>query len=345
MKAKKEVIIGALSILAIASLVVGFFFLKGLNIFKNQRTFHVKYVNVQGLMESNAITVNGFQIGQVTKISFQPQEPDSVLVEFVINYKDIQIPMDTRAELRSDILGTRSIELLLGNSTMFAKKGDFIVGLTQKDLQDQVNEQLLPLKNKTENLIGSLDTVINTISEIFDLNKGSLNTSINSLQVAIKHFESTSRSVDSILLENRFVFKSVMSRVESITTNLQKSNQQITNTVQNLSDISDSLAAADLVGTVENAKKALHETNLILTAINNKEGSLGQLVYNDSLINNVNIMVDQAQRLIENIKDHPNRYLQFSVFGSKEKGLKLDSRDEKALKEFLKKYRPEPIKE
>lgn len=345
MKAKKEVIIGIISVVAIASLVVGFFFLKGLNIFKDQRTFFVKYTNVQGLMESNAVTINGFKVGQITKISFQPQEPDSVLVQFVINNKTIILPEDTRAELRSDILGTRSIELLLGKSTILLKKGDYISGLTQKDLQDQVNEQLLPLKNKTEQLIGNIDTVINTISEIFDVNKGSLNSSINSLQIAVKHFESSSRSVDSILLENRFAFRSVMSRVESITTNLQKSNEQISNTIQNLSDITDSLTAADLVGTVENAKKALYETNLILTAINNKEGSLGQLVYNDSLINNVNIMVDQAQRLIENIKEHPNRYLQFSVFGSKEKGVKLDARDEKALREFLKKYQSEPIKE
>lgn len=336
MKGKKEIIIGLVSVIAITGLVVGFFFLKGVNVFKDQRKFYVEYGSVSGLAESNAVTVNGFKIGLVSAISFQPKSPDQVLIEILIENKDIIIPEDSRAELRSDLLGTRSIELLLGESTTLAKSGAFINGATQKDLADQVNEQLLPLKKKTEELLGSLDTVISTIDEIFNVNKDALNSSFNKLELAINTFEHTSRNLDSIVAENRFTFKSTMNKISSITGNLQQSNQQISNTIDNLSAITDSIKAADLTQTIDNAKNALYETNEILTAINSQEGSLGQLIYNDTLINNVNIMVDQAQRLVENIKDHPNRYLQFAVFGSKDKGMKLDSRDEKALRKFIK---------
>jgi phospholipid/cholesterol/gamma-HCH transport system substrate-binding protein len=339
LKGKKEIIIGIVSVIAIAALVIGFFFLKGLNLFKEQRTYYVKYANVQGLIESNMVTVSGFKVGQITKIEFQPNEPDSILVHFNIDNNKIFIPEDTKAELRSDILGTRSIELIIGKSTVFAKERTFLKGITQKDLQDQVNEQLLPLKNKTEELIGNLDDVINTVNDLFVNNRNKFDQSFTSMQGAVKNLESTSRNVDSIVAENRVAFRNILGRVESITGNLQKSNEQISRTIKNLADISDSLAAADLLNTVENAKNVLQETNTILVAINNKEGSLGKLIYNDSLINGVNKMVDQAQRLIENIKEHPNRYLQFSVFGSKEKGVKLDARDEKALKDFLEKYR------
>ena len=336
MKGKKEIIIGLTSVIAITLLIVGFFYLKGVNVFKEQRTFFVEYSSVSGLAESNAVTVNGFKIGLVSAISFQPKTPDLVLITILIENKDIIIPEDSRAELRSDLLGTRTIELLLGESTTLSKSGDYINGATQKDLADQVNEQLLPLKQKTEELIGNLDTVISTIDEIFNVNKDALNSSFNKLEMAINTFEHTSRNLDSIVSENRFTFKNTMNKVASITGNLQKSNEDISNTIANLSAITDSIKASDLTQTIDNAKNALYETNEILAAINSKEGSLGQLIYNDTLINNVNIMVDQAQRLVENIKDHPNRYLQFAVFGSKDKGMKLDSRDEKALRKFIK---------
>lgn len=344
MKGKKEIIIGFISVVAIVGLVVGFFYLKGINVFKDQRKFYVEYSSVSGLAESNAVTVNGFKVGLVSGISFQPEKPDRVLIELLIENKDIIIPEDTRAELRSDLLGTRSIELLLGESTTLSKNGDFINGATQKDLTDQVNEQLLPLKQKTEELIGNLDTVISTIDEVFNVNKDALNNSFSKLELAINTFEHTSRNLDSIVAENRFTFRNTMNKVSSITSNLQASNDEISNTIANLSAITDSIQAADLTQTIDNAKNALYETNEILTAINSQEGSLGQLIYNDSLVNNVNIMVDQAQRLVENIKDHPNRYLQFAVFGSKDKGMKLDSRDEKALRRFIKdSLRAKPI--
>ena len=344
LKGKKEIIIGLISLIAIVGLVVGFFYLKGINVFKEQRKFYVEYGSVSGLAESNAVTVNGFKIGLVSAISFQPSKPDKVLIELLIENKDIIIPEDTKAELRSDLLGTRSIELLLGESTTLAKNGGFINGATQKDLTDQVNEQLLPLKQKTEELIGNLDTVISTVDEIFNVNKDALNSSFNKLEMAINTFEHMSRNLDTIVAENRFTFRNAMNKVESITGNLQKSNEEVTNTLENLSAITDSIKAADLTQTIDNAKNALSEATEILTAINSQEGSLGQLIYNDSLINNVNVMVDQAQRLVENIKDHPNRYLQFAVFGSKDKGMKLDSRDEKALRRFIKdSLRAKPI--
>lgn len=339
MKGKKEIIIGIVSVVAIFSLAVGFFFLKGINLFKDHRIFYVKYSNVQGLTESSAVNVNGYKVGQIGKISYQLNEPDSILVQLIIDNNKIFIPEDTKAELRSDILGTRSVELLLGQSTVIAAEKSYLTGLTQKDLQDQVNEQLLPLKNKTEELIGNIDDVIMTVNDMFTSNKTKFDQSFSSMQTTIKILESTTRNVDSIVYENRVAFRSIMSKVESITSNLKNSNDQISRTIDNIAKITDSLAAADFLNTIENAKNVLGETNQVLAAINNKEGSLGKLIYNDSLINNVNKMVDQAQRLIENIKDHPNRYLQFSVFGSKTKGVKLDARDEKALKDFLEKYR------
>lgn len=345
MKGKKEIIIGLISVIAVTGLVIGFFFLKGVNIFKEQRSYYIKYTNVEGVVPSNPVTVNGIKIGIVSNVTADSNDPTQPIVEINIENPLIKIPIDSKAELRSSIMGDRSISILMGESTTYHKVGDYLNGNSQRELADQVNDQLLPLKIKTEELIGNLDTVISTIHEVFNVNKASLNASFNKLELAINSFESTSRNLDSIVAENRFVFKNTMNKVASITGNLQKSNDQISNTIANLESITDSIKAADLTQTIDNAKHALHETTEILAAINNKEGSLGQLIYNDTLINNVNIMVDQAQRLVENIKDHPNRYLQFAVFGSKDKGMKLDSRDEKALRRFIKdSLRAQPIK-
>jgi phospholipid/cholesterol/gamma-HCH transport system substrate-binding protein len=90
------------------------------------------------------------------------------------------------------------------------------------------------------------------------------------------------------------------------------------------------------VGTVSEAQNAIAQVNLVLDAINNGDGTISKLLNDSTMYNNVNLMVDQATTLVENIQDHPNRYLQFAVFGSKDKGLKLDSRNERALRQFVK---------
>ena len=132
----------------------------------------------------------------------------------------------------------------------------------------------------------------------------------------------------------KFRISRVLQNIEGITSNLNESNEQITSLLSNVSKISDTLTKVDFIGVVDNAKESLDEVNTILYDIQHGDGSLTHLMQDSSLYNRVDNIVNEATRLVENIKTHPNRYLQFSVFGSRDKSL-LDSRDEKTLKKFV----------
>ena len=118
-----------------------------------------------------------------------------------------------------------------------------------------------------------------------------------------------------------------------ITDNLKESNDVINQILENAADISDTLIASDINATIENAKESLNQVNLILYDIQNGDGTLTHLIKDSTMYLSVNKMIDEASRLIENIKTEPKRYVQFSIFGGKDKSI-LDSRDEKLLKKF-----------
>src|SRR5690606_23543801 len=139
-----------------------------------------------------------------------------------------------------------------------------------------------------------------------------------------------------VLKNNRHQITAILTNVNSITDNLKQSNAQITSIVNNLNTTSSNLAKVDIKPIIDKANSSLESVNLILDEIYNGNGTITKLMRDSLLYDNINEMILEATRLVENIKEHPNRYIQFSVFGSKDKGAKLDSGDEKRLKEFAK---------
>ena len=158
---------------------------------------------------------------------------------------------------------------------------------------------------------------------------------MNSMKSTINTLNTTIVDVDKVVKGSTAEIASTLANVASITENLKKSNQKVTNLITNFSEISDSLKGVDIAGTVAEAKEALAGVTKIMEEINNGTGSAHQLIYSDELVNNVNSMLEETERLVNNIKEHPKRYLQFAVFGGKDKGVKLDATDEKKLRKVL----------
>lgn len=333
---KREFIIGTIAITAIGALIFGLFYLKGENILSNNRVFHTTYQSVDGLVNASPVKISGYQVGVVTNMKMNPEDPSLIDVSFIIDDSSIEIPANSVAILASDILGTKSLDLRLGADTRMLENGDFVLAQAQTDLKGMVDEQLLPLKLKTEELIATIDSTVTTIKTIIGENTGNLNESFIGLRNAIGSFESMSNRLDTLIAKQSSRVSIIFGNVQSITENLKKSNEAITNVIANAQIITDSLAVVDFVGTVEGAKEAISQVNIVLDAINNGDGTLSQLINDSTMYNHVNLMLTQATTLVENIQDHPNRYLQFAVFGSKDKGLKLDSRNERALRQFVK---------
>jgi len=340
MKIRKEFIVGIVTSIAIVGLVLGFFFLKGEVLWSKSKAYYAIFDKADGLKQGNDIFLNGVKVGAVSNVGLNPKEPTSVLVKFDIEDTLVQIPRGSIAKLEADLLGTAFITLQYNEKSLeYYKVGDTLGTDVQESIQNEVDKRIQPLMVKMNQLIGTADTAINVIQSVFSNNTDNLNESFDGLKRTIDNFESISTELDSLMITlsgSRYKINSMISNMESITGNLKQSNEEITSIVSNVNDITDSIKRIDLNGVVTNAKTALDNVNIILDEIQNGDGTLTQLMQDSTLYENMNVMIEEASRLVENIQEHPNRYLQFAVFGSKDKGLNMSSKDEKILKKYVK---------
>ncbi len=336
MKLRKEFIVGVIATIGICGLILGFFYLKGLELWKERASYYAVYDNSGGITNGRPITLNGLKVGSIVDVSFNPANLKSVVVSMEISDKSVlNIPVGTYAKLNSDLLAGAYIELQWKDTNVYYNSGDTLVSDVSKDIEDQINERLIPLEKKTNELISTADSAIKTIEAIFSRNTDNLDESFDGIRRAILNFESVSLRIDTLIRSEKNRISRVLVNVESITNNLKQSNEAIEKTFSNLSQITDSLAVVDFVGTIDEAKSTLEMVNLLMDDIQNGDGTITHLIQDTLIYNNINLMLDEATRLVENIKVHPNRYLQFSVFGGREKS-RLDARDEKILKRFIK---------
>ena len=164
----REIRIGIVAVLAILVLFIGVNYLKGLNVLEASREFYSKYENIGGLKVGNSVFVNGYQVGMVSNIDLLANERQRLLVTISIE-EDFSIPANTVCKIvNQDLMGTKSISLILGDNTIFAESGDTLIGGVEGSLQDEVSAQILPLKIKTEELIGSIDSVMIIITAILN---------------------------------------------------------------------------------------------------------------------------------------------------------------------------------
>ena len=309
----KSVTVGVISLLAICLLYYGIKFLKGQNPFKNDRVFHVFYQDIAGLTEGNSVTLKGYKVGTVTHISFNLERDNEL--EVMINIEnDIQIPINSKAKIVSlDLLGTKGISLILGDTNVMVISGSELESEIEASLQDEVNAQILPLKNKTEGLISSIDSVMTVITTVLNKDaRESLSKSLISLDQTFTTLSETMLVLDKMVNDNKENVSNMLTNFSSISDNLNQSNKEIKNILNNFSLVSDDLAKADIFSTLSNIDK-------ITNKINNSEGSLGELVNDKELYNNLKESSRQLEKLIKDIKLHPERYVSFSIIGAPNK--------------------------
>lgn len=317
LKIRKEIKIGIVFIVALGLAFWGVNFLKAKNIFGKQRTFYAVYPHVKGLVTTNPVEINGLKVGQVSKIAFHPVDTNNCLiVEFVINNSDINIPKNSIAKIESDLLGTKSINILIGDARDYVKAGDTLYSAVATSISEEVNLQLMPIKTKANNLMLSLDTVLTVIKYIFNQEtKDNLIKSFENIKTTIANLKHTTYNLDTLMSSEKNRITAILSNIQSISSNLKDNNEKISNILVNFSNISDTLAKADFARIIHNADTTLTNISSIINNVNSGKGSLGKLIYNDSLYNKMNSAADELDQLVEDMKLNPNRYIHFSVFG------------------------------
>lgn len=335
MKISKDAKIGLVVIGAIVILIWGVNFLKGFNVFSSEQIFYARYERVDGLKKSSSVTLKGYKVGQIKSIKFSGASADHLLVEFSIS-DQFKLPSNSVARIESaDIMGTKEIKLIPGTEKKILETGDTIKGSIEGDLKEQVSMQMLPLKNKAEKLMSGVDSVLTVIQYIFnEKTRDNLTKSFGSIEHTFKKLENASGTLDTIITGQKSHLENIFSNVDSITENLKNNNKNVTTILSNFSSISDSLSAADIAQTINNAKTTLKQTSEILEKINSGQGSMGMLINNDTLYSNLEAASNSLTNLLIDVKNNPKKYMHFSLFDSG-KTVYLNSEKSKKLSDKL----------
>jgi phospholipid/cholesterol/gamma-HCH transport system substrate-binding protein len=306
-KNHKEVLIGAFAVIILACLFFGFSYLQGRRLFSSSNQFVVIYSNAQGLKTSNPVMKNGLQIGSVIEIKINPKNPEQI-VALIDVQKNVVIPKNAEATIISaDLLGAKAVELNWTPSSTVAESGDTLLGKIEFSLTDKVSKEILPVKMKTEKMLGSLDTLILNMQHLFS--DESMSGGMGSVQRTLIHLEKSSETLKDLLVAESGALKKTISNLESVTTNLQKSNQHISSITANTAAATEKLAKSDIDGTVKELKAASQALNQMLGQINSGQGSLGALVKNKDLYDNLNKTISDLNRVVADLYKNPKIYL------------------------------------
>lgn len=326
MKISDETKVGILAAFGIAILIIGYSFLKGNNLFVKKQRFYAIYKKVDGLNISDPLTLNGYRVGRVADLSLMPDNSGHLIATFMMD-EDIPIPKDSRAELySSDLLGEKAVRLLRGKSDQLVQDGDTIAGDVTASLQETVEAQIMPVKQKAEDLLGSIDSVIDVVKTI--LLGGQIESSMENIERATNEFKTVAINIDDLVRDQKENIGNAITNIESITANLDQNSEEINAIISNVATITDSLSKADFAKATNNLNTSLTQVSELLDKINNSEGSLGLLVNDKELYENLVEASANLESLLADLEENPKRYVHFSVFGGGDKKRKKKDEEE-----------------
>ena len=313
MKLSDEFKVGLLATISLVVLIFGYSFLKGNNPFKKHQTFYVLYNKVSGLNNSDPVLVNGYKVGRVKSINKMPDIRQGIVVELMIN-GDVSISKNSVARIISaDLLGEKAIELELTDAKEFSKSGDTLLSDVQLSLTEEVKLEVLPVKQKATELMGSLDSLVDVIKGI--LNQGQIESSMSSIVKATDQFADVAKNLDSIVIKESSVIHNILANVEAITKNLKGNDEGINKLIANLGSVTDSLKKADLPLLVTNLNHTLKELKVTLETVNEGKGTVGLLLKERETYDMINKTIADLDKLFLDLQQNPKRYVHFSVFG------------------------------
>ncbi len=320
MKLTKEVKVGIVAAIAIGFFIYGFNFLKGKDLFSHQRKFYAVYSNIDGLVEANPLMVNGYKVGLIGDIEMATDTSNRIIITLLLD-KDLKVPQNSIARVvSSDFLGSKAVELIMGDATEYAEDGDTLFSAQEDNLKQSVNKAIAPLQKKAEGLIASLDSVMVVVQQVFNAQaRQNLTKSFESIKLALTSLETTSYRLDTLVISEKLKISSILTKINVLATTLASNSDKLGNVINNFSSISDSLAKANITSAINNADIALTQASGIMTKINKGEGTMGMLINNDSLYRKLDKSAADLDKLLIDLRINPERYVRVSVFGRKDK--------------------------
>jgi phospholipid/cholesterol/gamma-HCH transport system substrate-binding protein len=340
LKLSRELKTGLIAVGAIAVLVTGVNFLKGNSFFGGDDVYSAFFPNSGQLAPASQVTLNGVGVGKVLSVEYNPKGTDSTMVKvtFNIQNKQVKIPVGSVMEIGSLDFFSKGLLIRVDPdlSKGFHKVGDVIPGTVEADLVSDVKSTVDPIATKLQSMMVSVDKLVNSVSVIIDDDVSSgLENSLNELKVAIKRFGNVAYETEGLIMSEKAKISRVLTNIESISDNLKASNEQVTKIIGNMGQLTDDLVTSEYKEVISGAKETLIQVNKLLAKANNDGSTLGKLLSDDKLYNELNETNQAVQNLVKDLQLHPERYIHFSVLGAKTKGAPLNSSEEKKLRKLL----------
>ncbi len=314
MKFSNEAKIGILVAVSLLILFAGFYFLKGANLFSGEHEYYAYYDDVQGLQPAAAVQVKGLGVGRVSGIELNGNEKVKVTISVK---KNIKVYKGSILKLISaDLLGTKVISIELGPGPDEVADETALPSAIEGGLIDGISHELTPLILDVRHVVATLDTVMAGVNGMLSPEtRARLESSVASLDVTMKNFSQLSAKLNN----ESDQMASVIRNANSITGNLAENNQRISNIITNTDAITSQLSQAPVQQTLRDLSTTINQLQGIIDKINNNQGSLGMLVNDRQLYDNLSASLKTLNVLMADVNAHPSRYINVTIFGRKNK--------------------------
>jgi phospholipid/cholesterol/gamma-HCH transport system substrate-binding protein len=319
MRVSNETKVGALTVIAVTLIIFGFNFLKGKTFFKSGTFIYAKYTDTKGLIVSNPVFVNGFQVGTVFEIENLNDNLSELVVCIKLNqlYK---IPSNSIATIQENPLGTNAINIIQGNSTLLIKSGDTIKTAPATSLLGDLMNELSPVGEQVKNTISSLELVLNNVNKTLnDENRQNFKVILENLSATTINLNKTLASIEGMVNQQNGSIAKTADNINAFTANLNQNNQKINNILSNLDSTTNAINDADLNKTIKTIQATLIALNTTIDKLNNGNGTGAKLLSDPAIYNQLQSTIKSVNTLVDDIKVHPKRYINVSVFGKKDK--------------------------
>lgn len=320
MKLTKTSKIGILVVFCLTLLIWGINFLKGRDIFRTEKVFYARYKNVGGLTATTIVTLNGLKVGYVREIYFAEDLSGDLITKIAI-HNDFPLPAGTSAEIASsDLLGSKVVKLNLGKSDILLHPNDTLATKMEADIMQQVNEQIAPLKAKAERLIENLDSIVTAVSKVLNSDsQHNISESIRQINLTMTNLELISGNLNDVVTDQKKNLASSISNINDVTVNLKTNSGKLGHIMDNFSSFSDSITKMELNRTIDQMNGSITNLQTILSKIDTTNGTLGLLVNDPRLYQNLNKTSESLNRLLVDFRLNPKKYVHFSAidFGRK----------------------------
>lgn len=312
MKITNETKVGALTIIAVALLIVGFNYLKGKDVFNSNKKIYAVFKDLGTLEKSNEVKINGLPVGTVYEKKELDKDVSAIVVTISLT-RDVNIPKNSVCFISSNLMGSSFIVIEKGDSKKMMEDGDTLTTRTENGILGDVKAQLNPTLTSVRDVLDGLKGTLANLNSVLN------SQTRGNLQQTIANLNTSSEELKALLDNQNGALAKTLGNAEAISASLKNNTDDVSATIKNTKKLTQKLAELNLANTVDSLNLLISSLKKTMTDLNEGKGTAGALLHDTKLYEQLNATILSAEILMDDLRTHPKRYVNISVFGKKDK--------------------------